>query len=109
MTKCLTQDLFFNKEMTMIIITPLCVSYKGKSEADLLCRNLGCGTVKEILLPAVVKTYEEYQSAKTLIKCSDIKNLENLWQCATTAENQICSLASVICTGMKLFHELDFN
>lgn len=99
--------LFFNKEkfMTMIIITALCVSYKGTFEAKILCQNLGCGTVKEIPLPAMMKTNRFDSSAKTIIKCSDIKNVENLWQCATTTGIQMCSYpATVICTGMKLFH-----
>lgn len=81
------------------------MSCKGKDEADVLCRNLGCGTRKEILLPEMMKTNRFDRSAKTIIKCSDIKHFENLWQCATTAEIQMCSYpATVICTGIKLFH-----
>ncbi|XP_056897293.1 scavenger receptor cysteine-rich type 1 protein M160 [Takifugu flavidus] len=80
----------------------ICADNWGDDEANMLCQTLGCGTRKEIPLPELMKTKAFESSEKTIIKCSDIKNVENLWQCATTAEIPICSHpASVICTDHK--------
>ncbi|XP_040009026.1 antigen WC1.1 [Xiphias gladius] len=77
-----------------------CADLWGKEEADFFCRNISCGLSKEIdVHPWMIwKTFQN--SKRMLVNCSDIKSIDNLWQCVKEMGKTACKYpASVICEG----------
>nr|XP_020473604.1 scavenger receptor cysteine-rich type 1 protein M160-like [Monopterus albus] len=75
----------------------------GKKEADILCESLECGKSREIHLHKW-RVWKGFQnSKKMMIKCDPdiIKDINNLWQCATQQSTACQYPASVICTNHK--------
>ncbi|KAF1390871.1 hypothetical protein PFLUV_G00062580 [Perca fluviatilis] len=69
-------------------------------EADLLCKNLDCGTTDEIPKDwMVLNKFQETTTKKMTIKCSGFGKIDNLWQCVTGESRSCKKPASVICTG----------
>ncbi|XP_034393319.1 scavenger receptor cysteine-rich type 1 protein M130 [Cyclopterus lumpus] len=79
----------------------LCADNWGKDEADLLCKNLNCGTSKEIVEHPWMgwKGFKEKKSKTMTIKCSGIKHFTHLWQCAVQITPLCRNPALVLCTG----------
>lgn len=94
--------------MCLCVFARACaLSSKGTNEANILCGDLGCGTTKEIPSAEIMSRDGFDTSAKMRMECSSIREVEHLWQCATTAGAQECSHpATVICTGRTLFQGL---
>ncbi|XP_078110438.1 scavenger receptor cysteine-rich type 1 protein M160 isoform X2 [Sander vitreus] len=67
----------------------------GPEEANLLCKNLNCGTSKEI--SNNLMDLDKLPESKMTIKCSGLEKIDNLWQCVT-GESKCQNYASVICT-----------
>ncbi|XP_028439401.1 scavenger receptor cysteine-rich type 1 protein M130 [Perca flavescens] len=69
-----------------------------QKEADLLCKELNCGTSKDTLNDWM--NWEKFpQSKKMTINCRALKTTDNLWQCVTGESTTCQNPASVICTG----------
>ncbi|XP_041802231.1 antigen WC1.1 [Chelmon rostratus] len=77
-----------------------CDNNWGQMEADFLCKTLGCGTTAIPQRDWVV--WKGSKSSKNMmIHCTDIKNLDNLWQCVTQESESCSNPASVICTDYE--------
>ncbi|XP_034733491.1 antigen WC1.1 [Etheostoma cragini] len=70
----------------------------GQEEANRLCKSLKCGEAKEISNDWMV--WDKFRDWKKMtIKCSGLKNIDNLWQCVTEESYSCQTPAAVICTG----------
>ncbi|XP_024655050.2 scavenger receptor cysteine-rich type 1 protein M130 [Maylandia zebra] len=79
-----------------------CNNNIGEKEARLLCKNLGCGGLREIP-PSERGDRERFKKAsKMKLDCSAFKNgdPDHLWQCANGNDDSAsCKTFSVICEG----------
>ncbi|KAL3974052.1 sacsin [Sarotherodon galilaeus] len=80
-----------------------CKDRLEKKEADLLCKNLGCGEFKEILPLKWIDSERYRSSSKMKLDCSAFKNADpdNLWQCVNGKQDNSasCKPVSIICEG----------
>ncbi|KAF3860010.1 hypothetical protein F7725_000265 [Dissostichus mawsoni] len=68
--------------------------------SNILCKNLKCGTAKEIPKKPWITLK---QSEKMRADCSGIKDLTNLWQCANDTKRSPCpNPATVICSDHEI-------
>ncbi|XP_063739972.1 scavenger receptor cysteine-rich type 1 protein M160 [Eleginops maclovinus] len=73
-----------------------------KTAADILCKSLNCGKTKEIPRKPWMPSTGFKQSKKISVKCSDIEDLTDLWQCETKELRSCQTPATVICSGHEI-------
>ncbi|XP_026010124.1 scavenger receptor cysteine-rich type 1 protein M130-like [Astatotilapia calliptera] len=80
-----------------------CNNSIGEKEARLLCKNLGCGGLREIPPSESMVSDNFRDSSKMKIDCSAFKNADpdHLWQCVNGEQDNSasCKPVSVICEG----------
>ncbi|XP_032375668.1 scavenger receptor cysteine-rich type 1 protein M160 [Etheostoma spectabile] len=70
----------------------------GQEEADRLCQNLNCGKAKETSNDW--RVWDKFRDSKKMtINCSNLKKIDNLWQCVTEESYSCQAPAAVMCAG----------